>query len=136
VRSRIALVAAAFVGSAGLLAADGQAPARQPKPATTIRLTATAYCDHGTTQSGVRTRTGIVAADPRILPVGSVVRIVDGATTGIYTVMDTGSAIKGRKLDIFIPDCQQARAFGERPVRLRVLRRGWDPRASASETGR
>lgn len=112
----------------------GDDPRLPVRPAQTIRLTATAYCDHGTTRSGVRTRTGIVAADPRFLPVGSVIRIVDGATTGIYTVMDTGGAIKGRRLDIFIPDCRRAKAFGERAVHLRVLRRGWDPRDSATET--
>lgn len=104
-----------------------------PARAQTMRMTATAYCDHGKTQSGVRTRTGIVAADPRLLPVGSVLRIIDGATTGIYTVMDTGGAIKGRRIDIFVPSCTDAKAFGHRRVLLRVLRLGWDPKASATE---
>jgi 3D (Asp-Asp-Asp) domain-containing protein len=44
----------------------------------TIRVQATAYCQRGTTRSGTPTRIGIVAADPRVLPVGTVLRILDG----------------------------------------------------------
>ena len=92
-----------------------------------MRVTATAYCHGGRTQSGVPTHTGIVAADPRVLPVGSVVRIIDGPTTGIYTVMDTGSAIKGRRIDVYVPSCARAKRFGRRPVRVVVIRRGSNP---------
>jgi 3D (Asp-Asp-Asp) domain-containing protein len=102
-------------------------------PGRTLQLTATAYCQSGETQSGAKTRTGIVAADPTVLPVGSVLRIDAPRVTldGIYTVMDTGSKIKGRRIDIYMPDCTQARAFGEQSVKVRVLRRGWNPKASA-----
>jgi 3D (Asp-Asp-Asp) domain-containing protein len=100
-----------------------------------MRIAATAYCQHGTTQAGTRARTGIVAADPRVFPVGSVLRIVDGPQSGIYTVLDTGPAVKGRKIDIFTPDCASAEKFGEQTLRVRVLRRGWDPKASAPADG-
>jgi 3D (Asp-Asp-Asp) domain-containing protein len=96
----------------------------------TMRVKATAYCQSGTTKSGLHTRTGVVAADPRVLPVGSVVQIIDGATAGVYTVLDTGAAVKGRKIDIFIPDCRRARRFGAQTLRVRVLRRGWDPKSA------
>jgi len=92
-----------------------------------MRVEATAYCLDGRTQSGVRTRTGIVAADPRVLPVGSVIRILDGPTTGIYTVMDTGGTIKGRRIDIYVPSCARAKKFGRRKVSVIVVRRGWSP---------
>jgi 3D (Asp-Asp-Asp) domain-containing protein len=91
---------------------------------------ATAYCHPGKTQSGTKARTGIVAADPRVLPVGSVVRIIDGAASGVYTVMDTGPQVKGRKIDVFIPDCARAEKFGEQRVRLNIIRHGWNPKAS------
>ena len=55
--------------------------------AGTLRVTATAYCVAGKTASGTRARTGIVAADPSLLPAGSIVRIIDGAHSGIYTVI-------------------------------------------------
>jgi len=98
-----------------------------------MNVTATAYCQHGTTASGTRARTGIVAADPRLLPVGSVVRILNGSFAGIYTVMDTGADIKGRRIDIFIPDCARADRFGLQSLRVHVIRRGWDPKATSPE---
>lgn len=94
---------------------------------------ATAYCHPGKTQSGTKARTGIVAADPRVLPVGSVVRIVDGPASGVYTVMDTGAQVKGRKVDVFIPDCGRAEKFGEQRVRIRVIRLGWNPKATSDQ---
>ena len=100
-----------------------------------MRLTATAYCQGGRTKSGVRARPGIVAADPRFLPVGSVVKILDGPTTGVYTVMDTGADVKGRRIDVYIPNCARAKEFGRRPVSVLVMRIGWDP-ATGDVSGR
>ncbi len=73
----------------------------------------------------------MIAADPLVLPIGSVVR-VDGVDSlaGIYTVMDTGTGIKGEHIRIFVADCGRAHQFGEREVILHVLRRGWNPNAS------
>jgi 3D (Asp-Asp-Asp) domain-containing protein len=97
-----------------------------------MRLTATAYCDHGTTDSGAQTRRWTMAADPRVLPIGSVVRIEspERQYSGTYTVTDTGAKVKGRKVDLFVPSCAKARQFGKRRVLARVLRRG--PTANAS----
>ncbi len=103
-------------------------------PGDVLQLTATAYCHEGTTKSGTRTKTGIAAADPVVLPVGSVVRVYSPGKpfyAGIYTVMDTGRAVQGRVLDLFVPDCTRAEAFGRKPITVYVLRRGWDPKASA-----
>jgi 3D (Asp-Asp-Asp) domain-containing protein len=100
-----------------------------------MRVTATAYCQGGLTKSGVRARTGIVAADPRVLPVGSVLKILDGPTRGVYTVMDTGADVKGRRIDVYIPNCARAKEFGRRPVSVLVMRRGWDP-ATGDVSGR
>jgi len=101
---------------------------RTARPAITrpIRLTATAYCQRGTTESGAQTRRGTIAADPRVLPLGSVVRIesTERQYSGTYTVTDTGAKVKGRKVDIFVTSCAEARKFGKRVVLLKVLRRG------------
>jgi 3D (Asp-Asp-Asp) domain-containing protein len=88
-----------------------------------MRMTATAYCDRGPTKSGVRVRSGVVAADVRRLPLGTRLRIVAPGEPyeGVYTVLDTGSKIKGRDLDIFMPSCSHARRFGKRAVQVRVL---------------
>jgi 3D (Asp-Asp-Asp) domain-containing protein len=89
-----------------------------------LQLSATAYCHAGTTKSGVWTRPGIVAADPRIVPLRSLIRIVTPETyAGIYQVMDTGAAIKGRRLDLFIPSCLHAKRFGRQPVVIQLVDR-------------
>lgn len=97
-----------------------------PKP---VEFIATAYCKGETTASGVRVRPGMAAADPKVLPLGSIVQI-DGlpdAHRGIYTVLDTGPKVKGRHLDLYIWSCYEALDFGRRPVKVTVLRQGWKP---------
>ena len=87
-------------------------------------MSATAYCEHGRTKSGAHTRDGIVAADPRRLPLGTRLQIVAPGKpyAGSYTVMDTGPHIKGRELDIFMPSCEGAKKFGRRTVQVRVVK--------------
>ncbi len=79
-------------------------------------FSATAYCLKGRTASGSGVRRGIVAADPRVLPLGTRISLNAGAYTGSYVVADTGGAIKGRKLDIWVSSCSEARRFGRRNV--------------------
>ncbi len=86
-----------------------------------MRLSATAYCESGRTRSGEHTRVGVVAADPRVLPIGTVVRIPSRGRT--YEVLDTGSAIKGRGLDIYMPSCRAAKRFGRRRVQVQIVGR-------------
>jgi 3D (Asp-Asp-Asp) domain-containing protein len=88
---------------------------------------ATAYCIRGTTAAGTRANIGSVAADPAVLPMGSIIRLHAGKHSGIYTVLDTGPRVRGRRLDIWFPSYRQAAAFGVRRVRLEVLRYGWEP---------
>ena len=77
---------------------------------------ATAYCLKGRTASGSGVRRGIVAADPRVLPLGSRIQLSAGSYSGTYTVSDTGGGIKGRRLDIWMPSCVEAVRFGSRGV--------------------
>lgn len=84
---------------------------------------ATAYCLKGRTASGSGVRRGIVAADPRILPLGTRIQISGGGYSGIYTVTDTGGAIKGNILDIWVPSCSEAIRFGRRSISVSVLGR-------------
>jgi hypothetical protein len=63
----------------------------------------------------------LIAADPRLLPLGTRVRLDAGAWSGEYLVADTGGAIKGRKIDIWTPTTREALQFGRRPVQLTVL---------------
>ncbi|HEY3135412.1 MAG TPA: 3D domain-containing protein [Blastocatellia bacterium] len=88
-----------------------------------IDFDATAYCLSGRTASGVGVRPGIIAADPRVLPIGTVVHLRAGSYTGIYTVMDTGGLIKGRKVDVYVPTRKEAMQFGRRQVKIKVIGR-------------
>jgi len=101
-----------------------------------VTFLATAYCKGETTASGFAVRAGMAAADPRFLPQGSVIRI-DGAPDkheGIYTVLDTGPKIRGRRLDLYMWSCYEALDFGSRKVSVTVIRRGWKPNQNDDET--
>ena len=84
-------------------------------------FTATAYCLKGRTAMGHGVRRGIIAADPRVLRLGSRVNLGAGAYSGQYLVSDTGGRIKGKKIDIWVPSCSEARRFGRRTVAIGVL---------------
>ena len=84
-------------------------------------FTATAYCLKGRTALGHGVRRGVIAADPRILRLGSRINLGAGAYSGEYLVSDTGGAVKGRKIDIWMPSCAEARRFGRRTVTINPL---------------
>jgi 3D (Asp-Asp-Asp) domain-containing protein len=84
-------------------------------------FTATAYCLSGRTAMGTGVRRGIIAADPRVLRLGSRISINGGGYSGSYIVADTGGAVRGRKLDIWVPSCSEARRFGRRTVSVSIL---------------
>jgi len=88
-------------------------------------FTATAYALRGQTASGAYVRRGVIAADPRVLPLGSVVQIRSGNYTGVYTVRDTGRLVKGKIVDLWVPSYYEAIQFGRRNVTLHILR--WGP---------
>lgn len=81
-------------------------------------FSASAYCFSGKTAMGHRVRRGLIAADPRVLKLGSKVVISAGAWSGTYLVSDTGGAIKGKRIDIWVPGCAEARKFGRRTVQV------------------
>src|SRR6478736_2349466 len=91
-----------------------------PAAGSRLRFITTAYCKGQTTASGVGVTTGIVAADKRLLPEGSVIEI-DGVPgqpdslpdryRGIYTVMDTGPMVLGRHIDVYLWSCTESLSF-------------------------
>lgn len=83
---------------------------------------ATAYCLKGRTASGSSVRRGIVAADRRVLPLGTKISVSAGSYSGTYVVADTGSAVRGRILDIWVPSCSEATRFGRRNIKVTVLK--------------
>ncbi|MEP6743753.1 MAG: 3D domain-containing protein [bacterium] len=106
-------------------AATLKAPVRDDSVAgPTTSYVATAYSLRGRTASGRMVSRGLIAADPRVLPLGSRVRLDHPGYSGEYVVADTGGAIRGRHIDIWIPTSREAMRFGRRTVKLTVLSYG------------
>jgi 3D (Asp-Asp-Asp) domain-containing protein len=105
-----------------------------PGPGTRLRFEASAYCKGEVTASGVPPRSGIAAADPEVLPAGSVIQVsrLGPQWDGIYTILDTGPVVRGRRLDLYTWSCHDALNFGRRSAQVVVLRLGWNPRASGA----
>jgi 3D (Asp-Asp-Asp) domain-containing protein len=102
-----------------------------PAPGQRLLFAATAYCKGIVTTSGVAVQNGTAAADPTLLPIGTIFELdsQDGSFDGIYTVLDTGPSVQGRRIDLYMWNCNDALRFGRQTVHLRVLRLGWNPRA-------
>jgi 3D (Asp-Asp-Asp) domain-containing protein len=81
-------------------------------------FTATAYSLRGRMANGQTVHSGAIAADPKILKLGTTVHI-EGM--GVFVVKDTGGDIKGLRVDIWFPNRSQAIKFGRRTVRLRII---------------
>ena len=133
------LLVSAFVLLYEATVSDSRYAARQaelldgtlkPVPGTRLTFEATAYCKGLTTASGVAVRSGVAAADPDLLPVGSVIQanFEQHQYDGVYTVMDTGPEVQGREIDVYMWSCFEALRFGRQDVHIVVLRLGWDPK--------
>ena len=123
----------------------------EPAPENSQTFTATAYdlsvqsCgkpighpQYGITSNGTniagktREQAMSIAVDPNVIPLGSQVKITFPEPythfNGVYTANDTGSAIKGKKIDIFMGDFgnnnsnQSVWEFGVREVKVQVLK--------------
>ena len=90
----------------------------------------TAYADgvngipmNARTATGTSTRWGVVAVDPRFIRLGSTLAI-EGYPGVVFTAEDTGGAIRGATIDIWLPDPDQARRYGTQYRKVTVLREG------------
>lgn len=123
--------------------APASVPVAAPAPEqiiTTLKVTATGYTagyestgktakhpQYGITYSGVKVRrdkntVSTIAADPKILPLGSVLYIPG---YGYAVVADTGSAIKGRKIDLYFSTTKQVyKEWGKKTVVVQLIKRG------------
>ncbi len=97
-----------------------------------IQCTATAYSSGpahngiyaGQTATGRKPAYGVIAVDPRVIPLGTkmYVEAVDGSWTYGYAVAgDTGGAIKGNKVDLFFDTDYECRQFGRRQAKIYIL---------------
>lgn len=112
-----ALVAVLFgVALGGGGAAKGSESALSPYR---IKVDAVAYHLPGKTALGIPVRKGVVAVDPRLIPLGTKLH-VPGYGHGIAA--DVGTAIKGRIIDLWFPSTAAARKWGRQTVTITVYR--------------
>lgn len=83
---------------------------------TTITVVATSYCLGGRTATGMPVGRGVIAVDPRVIPLGSRVHV---SGYGDAIAADTGGAIVGNRIDVWLP-CGEAYAWGNRTVTVTV----------------
>ena len=107
--------------------AKASAPAPTSSEVKQMTVTATAYtafCEgcSGVTKTGIDLRSNpdqkVIAVDPSVIPLGSRVW-VEGYGEAIAG--DTGSAIKGNKIDVFVADKQDALSWGRKTVTIKIL---------------
>ncbi|MDK2784864.1 MAG: hypothetical protein PWR11_730 [Bacillota bacterium] len=107
------------VGTLGTISRGG----REYRYTRVLDMVATAYCpqDEGGnfTALGLPARRGVVAVDPRVIPLGTKL-YVDGY--GPAVAGDTGGAIKGMRIDLFVDSCNEAINFGRRRVKVYILK--------------
>ena len=79
----------------------------------------------GITASGTRARPGVVAVDPKVIPLGTTLYIqsLDGSKDyGFAIAEDKGGAIKGNRIDLFYDSNSEAMNFGRRQVKVYILK--------------
>jgi 3D (Asp-Asp-Asp) domain-containing protein len=86
-----------------------------PVGGSTITVTATAYTLGGHTATGAPVGYGIVAVDPSVIPLGTRMTI-PGYGEGVAA--DTGGAIQGARIDVWVPTAAAAAAWGVRTVTI------------------
>jgi 3D (Asp-Asp-Asp) domain-containing protein len=70
------------------------------------------------TATGKEIKTGMVAVDSKIIPLGTKIEIKD---MGIFIAEDTGGKIKGNRIDIYFKTREEAESFGRQAIWVRVL---------------
>jgi len=96
-----------------------QEPPDETGKSVSMNVEARAYCLRGFTSRGTPTRVGAVAVDPRIIPLGSRIYIPG---YGWGTALDTGGAIKGNSIDIWMPTYSQCMQWGVRNITIKVVK--------------
>lgn len=120
---RVLSILLLITGSACFAQSQAKSKASVRRPA--MRFVATANSVDGITAKGTVAHEGIVAADPTVIPLGSLIQVTGaGAYSGTYAVTDTGPKVAGRHIDIYVPTVAEAKQFGRKKVLVRVLVRG------------
>ncbi len=97
-------------------------PVRTPVPSSPrtgrqLTVKSYAYALRGTTATGIRVAPGVIAVDPRVIPLGTRL-YVPGYGEGIAA--DTGGDIKGNTIDVWMSSAQAASDWGIKTITITV----------------
>lgn len=79
---------------------------------------------YGITASGMKATKGVIAVDPRVIPLGTRVYVEVAGNTpdyGYAVAADTGSGIYGNRIDLFYEDYSTAVSFGSKRVKVYII---------------
>ncbi|MCT8136358.1 DUF348 domain-containing protein [Anaerobacillus sp. CMMVII] len=109
-----------------------QQVSRGGTPGEWLTFSSTAYTANcngcsGITATGINLKANpgakVVAVDPNVIPLGSIIEIrYNGTILGQYRAADTGGAVVGRKIDIFMAERSDALRWGRKNVQVRVVK--------------
>jgi 3D (Asp-Asp-Asp) domain-containing protein len=88
-----------------------------PQPGRQVTVSATMYCLTGTTATGVPVQPGIIATDPAYIPLGTRM-FVPGYGEGVAA--DTGGAVIGWTIDLWVASCAEANTFGRQSLTITI----------------
>ena len=84
-----------------------------------MNVVATAYTGYSTTSTGQKPVWGTIAVDPKVIPYGTKVYIPQ--FDRVFVANNTGGAIKGNKIDIFMNTKSECYNWGRRSIEIHVL---------------
>jgi 3D (Asp-Asp-Asp) domain-containing protein len=114
-----ALCGTLAVGAAATAGAEARAEQAAPLQGYRLKVDAVAYHLPGRTALGIPVRRGVVAVDPRLIPLGTRLHVPG---YGHSIAADVGTAIRGRIIDLWMPNDAAARRWGRRTVVITVYR--------------
>lgn len=85
----------------------------------TMKVEASAYTGYSTTSTGQKPVWGTIAVDPKVIPYGTKVYIPQFGRT--FIANNTGGAIKGNKIDIFMNSKKECYNWGRRTIEIQIL---------------
>lgn len=85
----------------------------------TMNVVSTAYTGYSTTSTGQKPVWGTIAVDPKVIPYGTKVYIPAFGRT--FIANNTGGAIKGNKIDIFMNSKKECYNWGRRTIEIQIL---------------
>jgi 3D (Asp-Asp-Asp) domain-containing protein len=88
-----------------------------PEPGRQVTVSATKYCLTGTTATGLPVQYGVIATDPAYIPLGTRL-FVPGYGEGVAA--DTGGAVKGWTIDLWVSSCAEANVYGRQNLTITI----------------